>query len=128
MANTPISPKVTSAAAVGSIVGLFLSFANAATPDTFAALGKWSYPAFLLVSLGAAVASAYLKADPLRDLGQSLSQPTAPDAPAAAPAAPVTVAPAATFPAAKIDALPTEAPAPAAPVEVVPVVPAAPAA
>lgn len=111
MATTPVSPKVTSAAAVGSIVGLFLSFANAATPDTFAALGKWSYPAFLALSLGAAVLAAWWKGDPLR---QAPAEP----APAASPADAPT-APASTYPAAAVAA--AEA---APPAEVTPIIPA----
>lgn len=126
MANTPISPKVTAAGIAGIIASLLLSVVTLITPDLFAGLGNWSGPAYGLTIAVVTSVAGYLKADPLRDLGHSLTLPTVPDEPA--PAAPITVAPAATFPAAKIDALPTEAPAPAAPVEVVPVVPVPPAA
>ena len=103
MANTPISPKVTAAASVGGLVGMFLSFANAATPEMFSALGKWSYPAFLAVSLGAAIVAAWSKSDPLRDAGQEKQD--AANVPASdAPKAVTAEAPASVFPKAAVDA------------------------
>lgn len=83
MANTPTSPKVKAAGAVGSIVGILLAYAAAVTPETFAFLGVWAQPAYLAVTLGSALYAAYQTRDPLR------KEPADP-APAASPAEPAT--------------------------------------
>lgn len=66
MANTPVSPKVKAAGAVGSLVGILVAYAAAVTPETFAFLGKWSQPAYLAVTLGSALFAAYQTSDPMR--------------------------------------------------------------
>lgn len=79
MPNTPVSPKVKAAGAVGSLVGILVAYAAAVTPETFAFLGKWSQPAYLTVTLGAALFAAYKTTDPLRAT-DTPSAATAPDA------------------------------------------------
>lgn len=98
MANTPVSPKVKAAGAVGSLVGILVAYAAAVTPETFAFLGKWSQPAYLTVTLGAALFAAYKTTDPLRATdatGTATSGTTSaslPEPPAVEPA-PVEAAP-----------------------------------
>lgn len=128
MATTPVSPKVKSAGAIGSIVGILLAYAAAVTPETFAFLGKWAQPAYLAVTLGSAVYAAYRTADPLRQAPADPAPATGGTDASASPAEAVSAAlaqeskdaqrtPASTYPAAAVAA------AEAAPAEVNPLVP-----
>lgn len=120
MANTPISPKVTAGANAAAYATLLLTLLDSLAPDSLAFLGKLQPIAYGVVIGGSYALRAFLKADPLRDAGAA-AQAAAPapggvEVPDVAP-----IAPAATFPAAKVEAAQASAlaavePAPVAPV------------
>jgi hypothetical protein len=104
MPTTPISPKVSAGINWGIIATLAVGVLTSITPDMLAGLGPYQSMVFVLIGAGITALRAYLKPDPLRDIGAVVAGTKAP-----APVAPVSFAPTQ----ARIDALPAlEATAP----------------
>lgn len=94
MANTPVSPKVSAGINWGIIATLAVGVLTSITPDMLAGLGPYQSMVFVLVGAGITALRAYLKPDPLRDVGASVVVSPAEEAPASAEVvAPEVIAP-----------------------------------
>lgn len=64
-----ISPKVTAGAVWGIVALVALAVIDGITPAMFGALGDWEPIVRNVIGLAATLLGAFLKTDPLRDLG-----------------------------------------------------------
>lgn len=75
---TPVSPKVASGATWAVLATLAMTVLTAITPDMLAFMGPYAPLAYGLVVALASGLAAYMKRDPLREVGATVQETTTP--------------------------------------------------